>query len=90
MARIVMRKIGVIIGDKVIDCGVYRRREIREPSRFRRRHNQRIVLGAQGVIGGDDARLAVTAQLGAAHIIEDRRAGAEFEDKALIGPGLDR
>ena len=60
-ARIVAREIGVVVGDE------FRRRlfggaaEVRELSSLRRRQNERPVLGADGVVGRDHARLAVTA-----------------------------
>src|SRR5262249_41284404 len=49
---------------------------------FGRHGDERPVLGADGVVGRDHARLAVARDLRAVDEIEDRGAGAEVEDHA--------
>src|SRR5262245_49883690 len=49
---------------------------------FGRDGEERPVLGADGVVGRDHARLAVARELCAIDEIEDRGAGAEVEDHA--------
>ena len=51
----------------------------------RRRHHQRPVLGADGVIGRHHAGLAVARDLGAVDEIQDRGTGAEIEDQPAPG-----
>ena len=48
-------------------------------------HEQRPVLGADGVVGRDHAGLAVARDLGAVDEIEDRRRRAEIEDEPAPG-----
>ena len=68
--------------------------EVVELARFRRRHDQRPVLGADGVVGRHHADLAVARQLRAVDIIEDRVAGAEVQDqpppRAFALPSFER
>ncbi len=90
LAWIVAGEIGVIIGRETIDGRAHSCLEVVEPSLLGRRYDQRVIFRAQRMIGGNDAHLAVARELGAVDIIEDRRAGAEFEDKALVGAGLNR
>ena len=54
---------------------------------FRRRHDQRPVLGADGVVGRHHADLAVARQFRAVHIIQNRGIGAEIQDLPLGGAG---
>ena len=55
--------------------------EIVELAGLRRRHDQRPVLGADGVVGRDHAGLAVALDLGAVDEIGDGVARAEIEDQ---------
>jgi hypothetical protein len=52
-----------------------------------RRNHKRPVLGPYRVIGGNNTRLAVTCDLGAANVIEDFRIGAKIEHEAAIRAG---
>src|SRR5262249_57817729 len=56
--------------------------EIIQALAFGRDGDERPVLGADGVVGRDHARLAVARELCAIDEIEDRGAGAEVEDHA--------
>ena len=56
--------------------------EVVELARLRRRQHERRVLGADDVIRRDHAALAVVVKLGAIHIAEDLRPGAEGHDEA--------
>ena len=57
--------------------------ELVELAGLRRRHDQRPVLGADGVVGRHHAGLAVARKLGAVDEVEDRIAAAESRIEAL-------
>ena len=61
-------------------------REFGESRRSRRAENQRPVLGADGVIRGYDAGLAQPRQVLAVEKIQDRVAGAEFDQQTPPSP----
>ena len=62
LARVVAGEIGVVVGDETIDRLAHRGLEPVETAGLGRRHDQRIVLGADRVVGGGDAGLAIAAR----------------------------
>ncbi len=73
LARIVTGEIRMIFGGETVDRIVYRLVERIEPAGFGRGHDQRVVLGADRVIGGGHPGLAVAVKLGTIDVIEHRR-----------------
>ena len=80
-------EIGVVLNGETIDRLAHRGLEPVETAGLGRGHDQRVVLGADRVVGGGDAGLAIAAQLPAINVVEHRRAGAEVEDETLVGAG---
>jgi hypothetical protein len=58
--------------------------EVVECADLRGRRDQGPSFGADSVVGGEHAGTGVTRNILAIHIIEDRIAGAEFQDHALV------
>ena len=73
LARVMAGEIGVVVGDETIDRLAHRGLELVEPAGLGRRHDQRVVLGADRVVGGGDAGLAIALELGAVDVVEHRR-----------------
>lgn len=88
LACVVPGEIGVVVGCKPVDRVAHRGLEHIEPADFGRRHDQRMVLGADRMVRRGDAGLAITAELGAIDIVEHRRADAKIQDEPLIDAGL--
>ena len=82
---VVAGEIVVIARHEGIDGGANLARPFVELARIRRGHDQRPVLGADGMIGRHHALLAVARQLGAIHIVQNRRIGAEIQDLPFHG-----
>ena len=55
---VVAGEIGVVVGDEAVDRVAHRLLELVEPARLGRRHDQRVVLGADRVVGRGDPGLA--------------------------------
>ena len=82
MAVFMAREIGFIIRRKGFNSRLGAGLEILVGGR----QDERRVLGADGVVGGDHAELGVASELGAIHIGAHRIAAAKIEDEALIAP----
>ncbi len=78
----------VIARDKRVDSGLHVLFPLIQLAGLGRGHQQRPVLGADGVIGRDDADLAVAGDILAAHVIENGGVGAEGQNLALHNAGL--
>ena len=81
-ARILAREIALVVLDERLHRRVRGALEVIHLAVLGRGDHQRPVLGADGVIGRDDARLAVAGEVGAADKIHDPGTGAEVEDQA--------
>ena len=82
-AGVLAREHGIVGGDVVGHRLPHGGLEVVELARDRRRHHQRLVLGANDVVGRHHAALADVGEVGGADVVQDLRAGAEVEHEAL-------
>ena len=79
------REIGFVLGDESGGGGADRVREFVEPPGLGRRHDERIVLGADRVVGRHHAGAGIALELGAVDIVEHLGPAAELHDEAQMG-----
>ena len=82
-ALIVAREIGVVASDEPIHGLAHRCGPCVQLARFGRGHDERPILGADGVIGRRNAHLRIARKLGAVDVIQDLCAAAKAQDLAL-------
>src|SRR5204862_4676047 len=83
---VVAREIGAVIGREALDRLAGPNREAIEMAPFRRLQDQRVILGADRVVGGGNAGEPVALQLRAADKIAPPRPAAELEHDAPVEP----
>jgi hypothetical protein len=74
-------EIGIVVGGELCDFLLNLTGEVVELAWLRRRKHERRVLGADDVVRRDHTALAVVVKLGAIHIAENLRRGAERHDE---------
>ena len=80
-AGVVAREVVAVVRDEGRHCRARRTGEIRGLALLRRRHDERPVLGADGVVGRHHAGRRIARDLGAVDEVEDRVTGAEIENE---------
>jgi hypothetical protein len=82
-AGVLAREHLVVVGHVAVDSAVHSGLALVELGCRRCRHHQRLVLGANDVVGGHHAALADVGKIGGADVVQDLGVGAEVEHEAL-------
>jgi hypothetical protein len=85
---VVAREIGVVVGPVGLEGGARGFGEAGEVARVGGRQDERLGLGADGMVGRHDAGLGIAPELRAGHVVEHLPSGAVRHDEALVGAVL--